>query len=42
MSAAKRGGKPEGGGPPQSFEEARERLEAIVEELEGGEAPHEK
>ncbi|MBI1724173.1 MAG: exodeoxyribonuclease VII small subunit [Candidatus Tectomicrobia bacterium] len=42
MSAAKRGGKPEGGGPPQSFEEALERLEAIVEELEGGEAPLEK
>ncbi|MEK6712213.1 MAG: exodeoxyribonuclease VII small subunit [Nitrospinota bacterium] len=41
MSAAKRRRKP-GGGEPQSFEGALERLEAIVEELEGGEAPLEK
>ncbi|MBI3129250.1 MAG: exodeoxyribonuclease VII small subunit [Candidatus Tectomicrobia bacterium] len=44
MSAARKGGDSKGpeGGPPKSFEEALERLEAIVEELEGGEPPLEK
>lgn len=42
MSAAKKGRKAVGGEPPQNFEEALERLEAIVEELEGGEAPLER
>jgi len=40
MSAAKRSAGPAKG--PKSFEEALERLEAIVEDLEGGEPPLEK